>query len=159
MSNDLLDFLRARLDHDESHAIKDIWCADQATPGKWKTRYGVNLPSSWVETDASPVAKLDASGHQADAMLIGRFKPENVRARAQKMLADVAAKRAIIELHEARDDWTIGPDDREYLTGKACVVDDDVYPCETLELLAWAYRDHSGYRDEWAPQRSERTEG
>lgn len=61
------------------------------------------------------------------------------------------ALRALIELHKARDDWTIGPDDREYLAGQACVVDDDPYPCQTLEILASAHSDHSDYDEAWKP--------
>jgi hypothetical protein len=56
---------------------------------------------------------------------------------APRMLADVAAKRAILDLHKNID----GLCDRCYM---------DTAPCETVGLLAQPYAGRPGWREEWA---------
>ncbi len=75
---------------------------------------------------------------------------------AQLALADVEAKQRILELHHPSE---------QTIDGKAvcarCVdpdawnvtrlPDEEVYPCETVRLLALPYANHSSYRQEWRP--------
>jgi len=70
-----------------------------------------------------------------------------------RVLAECAAKRAIIELHDALEDkgWQSGKD-HAYLWCGSCGTLDDApvpYPCETLETLATVYRDHPDYQPGW----------
>lgn len=63
------------------------------------------------------------------------------------VLADVEAKRRIVELHAPADDDPGGPVycpecSRYDGTGKLC---------PTLRLLALPYADHPDYRDDWRP--------
>lgn len=99
MTDDLSTRLLKAIELREQHAKKDIWAADQATQGNWQPRYGTNLPASWIQTETAPVAKLDGPQHEADALLIGRFRPRNVRERAEHMLRLCQAHREIVELH------------------------------------------------------------
>jgi hypothetical protein len=67
-----------------------------------------------------------------------------------RVLAEVQAKRRIIELHEGEQMTTRDGDGEEWedlLCGR-CL---QHFPCTTLELLALPYADAPGYRAEWAP--------
>lgn len=58
----------------------------------------------------------------------------------ERVLADIAAKRAIIALHDDQHECSdLSASDWPYLG------------CQTLRLLASAYADRPGYRDEWRP--------
>lgn len=58
---------------------------------------------------------------------------------ADEMLADVAAKRAIIARYEA---WDMGADDGSTVTAILLGV---------VQTLTSVYSDHSDYRQEWKP--------
>jgi hypothetical protein len=64
-----------------------------------------------------------------------------------RVLAEVAAKRRIVEVHP--------PNPRGSAQGNLCQACDvhggGPYPCETLRLLALPYAEHEGYREEWRP--------
>ncbi|HZO69373.1 MAG TPA: DUF6221 family protein [Kribbellaceae bacterium] len=60
------------------------------------------------------------------------------------VLADIAAKRRIIEWHSDNPHECEGPQGSEY------VADDDSDPCSTMKALASVYADHPDYRKEWA---------
>lgn len=64
---------------------------------------------------------------------------------AQFVLADIAAKRAIMQDHKLV----------EYpgIDGPCCARCESYmrFPCRTLVLLASAYRHRDGYREEWSP--------
>lgn len=152
MTRDLVDFLRARLADDEAHARKDLWAADRATPGRWRARYGTNLSNSWVETESTPVLRLEAAEHEADALLAARLQPETVRKRAEEKLRDVDAKRQMLDEHHDTNDGDCA----------VCVnghwgypthggSSPQRYPCRTLRLLALPYVNHPDYREEWTP--------
>jgi hypothetical protein len=69
------------------------------------------------------------------------------------VLADVAAKREIIEAHPSGRDHPEGPlycleCGPKWKTGKA-PRDWIGYPCDTLRVLALPYADHPDYREEW----------
>jgi hypothetical protein len=62
---------------------------------------------------------------------------------APRMLAEVAAKRAILDLHE--------PYESERVGGQSCwACNRDGWPCETVRLLAQPFAGRPGWREEWA---------
>lgn len=63
------------------------------------------------------------------------------------LLADIAAKRAIIELHT--EDWTDTGDVN--LDSEICEYCRESWPCETLRLLASVHSGHPDYREAWKP--------
>jgi hypothetical protein len=132
MTDALVEFLRARFDEDEQHARKDLQYADKATPG-WGAHYGHNLPYSELRAGSELIARVESERHADDLAMMGRFKPEVVRCRAERVLAEVDAKRRLVA--ESRiDDHNFG----------------SVGPW-TLRVLALPYADHPDYRPEWRP--------
>lgn len=81
------------------------------------------------------------------------FIPLNLAASPARVLAECAAKRAIVELHTPYGT----PQVMVYGTITACEtcgsVDDapHEWPCETLLALAAVYADHPDYREDWRP--------
>jgi hypothetical protein len=69
-----------------------------------------------------------------------------VERTAVQVLADIAAKRAILGLHCTRS-GTGGTWDTDPVA--ICNDCSDVQPCMTLRLIASAYSGRPGYRDEW----------
>lgn len=65
------------------------------------------------------------------------------RPLAEEMLADIAAKRAIIALHTPNSELC-------FWTNEGWRTHDDVV-CDTLRLLASIYSDHSDYDESWRP--------
>lgn len=112
---DLIDWLRGVLDDDET-------IAREATRGPW------TVQRQGLEAIVSPGVAMDREEGGVsvqDATHIARHDPAAV-------LADVAAKRAILELHK---DAGMGD----------CAHASD--PCPTLRALASAYR--PGWKQEW----------
>jgi hypothetical protein len=75
-----------------------------------------------------------------------------LRISKARALREVAAKRAIVDLHPRHVDDVDGTPD----TCGACFVDlyaptFEPWPCLTLRHLAAVYADRSGYKSEWAP--------
>jgi hypothetical protein len=70
--------------------------------------------------------------------------PEHTTRRWVRVLAECAAKRAILALHEY--EW-MGPDDA---AGKGCSHDYEDWPCPTIRAIGSVYADHPDYRQEWA---------
>jgi hypothetical protein len=87
------------------------------------------------EPDFRIVAELEQSD-SIDGWLGDRLE-HIARHDPARVLAEVAAKRQIVELHFLRS------------SGRLCNEDDDLWPCETLRLLARPYVDHPDYRHEW----------
>lgn len=145
MIDDLVAFLRARLDEDERE-IRSI-----------------------LEPPADPFAAFPTS-HQAMHTVILESEPRWVGG-SYRMLVDIESKRRIIDLHphatqrqqhsEASLRASYGPNwetllkhlDEPYC--QTCHVDDGMIsgnggrPCETLRLLAAPYAEHPAYSDEW----------
>ncbi len=74
---------------------------------------------------------------------------------ARRVLAEVAAKRRIIDEHPITTGWDGDGCDRPICltcstTDQSGGLDGDPYPCRTLRLLASPYADHENYRAEWA---------
>jgi len=78
---------------------------------------------------------------------------EGIHLTPARVLREVAAKRAILELHHIRriGTWPVcthcRPVDPEYTDD----LTSEPWPCRTLRALAAVYSDHPGYRQEWAP--------
>lgn len=64
---------------------------------------------------------------------------------AARVLADVDAKRRIIELHREE---TLPYD---VSTRRCYECNNEAIPCPTLRVLALPYADHPDYRKEWRP--------
>lgn len=131
----LVAFLRARVHEDQAAAERE-------------THYNPDEGGyySCPETRDKPSGDLDGGPGTCDCGLAGR------QARA---LAEVEAKRRIIDEHSPRE---IASMDRAtwaqvFLCCRRCAVNGSrfVHPCLTLRLLALPYRDHVDYRDEWTP--------
>lgn len=57
-----------------------------------------------------------------------------------RVLADVEAKRRIVDVHVERAECE-----------RCAWFDDELYPCETLKLLALPYANRTGYDESWRP--------
>lgn len=147
MADDLVMWLRRQLDEDERGAI----------------------PKSIVHSGGAPAPVLPNCIGSGTGDCIDRWTmPANVppdewparerehalthATRAQrKILAEVAAKRAILELHDPGDttgtrNWCAGCTE----PGKPGLM--ARMPCQHTRLLALPFADRPGYRDEWRPR-------
>lgn len=173
MIDDLIGFLRTQLDKDEqaAKAMQSVY------PTPWdvsdrghSARVVADEPNFFavvsIDQNQAPAAEWlsDVVGH------VQRWNPDRV-------LADVAAKRRIIELHEptyppggpiygvhwehvhvrgANGEIT---GDREFAVENSEPDPPDwcnqcanrCAPCPTLRLVAMPYADHPDYREEWRP--------
>jgi hypothetical protein len=105
-------------------------------------------------------ARLDETAEQADQLhtVSCSIHPQGLEQTwcdcdyPARVLADVEAKRRIIELHRVLRE-PISDDD--VLVCCTCEDRQDhhaaYWPCQTLRLLAVSYADHPDYRDEWRP--------
>jgi hypothetical protein len=109
MTDDLMAFLRARLDADTA--------AQNDTDDSWHDSSCGSVPSRW----RSEAGDCDCG-------------------IPQRTLADIKAKRAILDVHVDRGECT-----------RCEWFDGELYPCETLRLLALPYAEHPNYRKEWTP--------
>ncbi|MFE9337788.1 DUF6221 family protein [Streptomyces sp. NPDC007063] len=119
--SDLVAFLRARLDEDETMARKAA--SRQPRSAAW-----THEPDGKVRAgDGTPVAKhawADEGAH------ITRHDPARV-------LAEVDARRRILRWHLDEECCSV------------CL--DDVEGCPLFRALALPYADHPDYREEWRP--------
>ncbi|SFY52079.1 DUF6221 family protein [Streptomyces sp. F-1] len=136
--DELVEFLRARLDEDERVA--------QAAGGAWVDGPAAN----WVT--AVPVGESSGPVHRVALAITGGERDHIVRHDPARVLAEVDAKRRLLAEHElvpagqggelgcdicvATPSW--GP---EVVSG----------PCTTLRLLALPFADHPDYREAWRP--------
>lgn len=154
MSAELVDWLRAQLDEDERSATA-------ATPGVWQWTIDGSLIS--IERDALKLRDVErdvvwGDGSGLREVVATRPDADHIVAwQPARVLAEVAAKRAILDLHAdgyhscIRDvEWITKPVEggkpymfREVLSG---------VPCQTLQLLAQPYRGQAGWRDEWGTE-------
>lgn len=111
-------------------------------------------------------AQLDVDEAAADAILSpppGHYdkgwQADELRKFAQQQLADVDAKRRIIELHSPftntyKKHVQCGhcAEQCHSYSGLSCDTPADaLWPCPTARLLALPYADRPGYREEWRP--------
>lgn len=70
--------------------------------------------------------------------------------KAPELLADCAAKRQLLNLHQPRP-HSVLPPVCEWCGPDTAVDLDGQWPCLHLKLLAAPYADHPDYRQEWRP--------
>jgi hypothetical protein len=130
--DDLTAFVRARLDEREAKARK-------ATPGPWRwvdpggeSRSALVGPAPWKgEWQTVLEVRTQQWPSRQDAAFIADNDPEFV-------LADVAAKRQILEQYELADGGMTGQILRNCLD-------------TPIRLLALPFAGHPDYREEWKP--------
>jgi hypothetical protein len=141
MSDDLIEFLRARLDEDEAVAIAARSTGDG--PGRWHAAYARDDldPSDWLIA-ASPLDDVPVAGPRLSlgtAAHIARWDPARV-------LAEVGAKRAMLDACEALEanaeaEWA------------ACHSTEGNFEAvgayRMVELWAQSYADHPDFDPEW----------
>lgn len=153
--SDLTAFLRTRVAEDEEAARAAGGAPFKPIP-RWLA--GESNGAGIRRDDGVPVAG-HSWPHEMDH--IARWDPARV-------LAECAAKRELVDLHEATDQgivkngkWneaTQTMEPRRYWFCGVCDYDrdygymgDEKQGCETLLLLGSMYADHPEYRDEWRP--------
>ena len=148
--DDLIAFLRARLDEDEQAALS--WPEGGR---QWQTVGGRKL--SYRNDSSEMVTAIDVSNASSlwNEQIYVKYDlddaPEHIaRHDPARVLAEVEAKRRILELHS-------------YATGHSCSVTDGTgyhlnygevdgqSACTTLRLLASIYDGHLEYCDTWRP--------
>jgi hypothetical protein len=97
-------------------------------------------------------ARLDEDEHAANAWLplgnpTAAERNHIARHDPARVLADVAAKRAIVDLHSPHHH---GACPVCWLVTKRSSLRED-FPCRTLRTLALPHSDHPDYREEWRP--------
>lgn len=139
---DIATFLAARLDEDEAVAkacgvgIRDTWHTIEWYDGQFEDGLTVSVDVHGLA--GTPITSRGVL-LRADGVHIARHDPARV-------LAEVAAKRAIVAEYEARDkdaDLMLGPDvlrQREWSGLRLAV-----------HLLATAYASHPDYDQSWRP--------
>lgn len=148
----LIEFLRARLDELEKRTYgtgRVAWLTYRDSRGGMLyttvASATIEMPDHWV-----------VDGREAAGSGGGVERTVDVIYDARQVLADVDAKRAIVELHsEAEYDvqgertcvrcvdpngWTVTPLPAE-----------ERWPCLTLRMLALPYVDHPDYDEAWRP--------
>ena len=147
MNGDLAAFYAARLDEDKERA--------------------------WAVHD---VSKCDAMLYEENFAAWAEGTKDCDCGYPDRVLREVAAKRAILELHQVHseptrwgDNYSAPPGMRGQLTGGTtywCDICDydrdyghigsDQEGCDTLRHAAGVYSGHPGYRDEWKPSTTSR---
>jgi hypothetical protein len=137
MPEDLLMFMRARLDEDEEAAKAVGYARIQTGEYLWGSKYLLLQDGKGGESKATTEFDGDLAEH------IARHDPARV-------LADVEAKRALLDLyveHERMDRETFeaeGEHARSLVSLRAAYLD-------AVRCHATVYADHPDYREEWRP--------
>lgn len=169
----LVEFILARLDEDERVALDatrqheravaafkvgrpdDMQDEEGESAADWsggsdEDDRGYFRRAVWAGKGIATICEMHDERDDASPTHIARHDPARV-------LAEVAAKRRIVELHTPKDppglhlcpvcvSWEIW---RSQEPGESLPLDDA--PCETLRLLALPFADHPAYETEWAP--------
>ena len=123
--SEIVDFLLARLAEDEDHA--------------------------WLRMHHAQQNHLMLQ----EPNLLGRRIPgwhewPEIEAWAARVLAEVEAKRRIVERHQMVSTY-FGVFDATMVSCRICSTLEEDAPCVDLRLLALPYADHEHYRQEWRP--------
>jgi len=132
----LESFLTARYAEDENRAQRDVkkWIA-----GRWVDYF---TAISWPSYDDFLDSVNEAAG------LLAAEMPEAVVADPARVLADIAAKRRILELHSQPHECPEVDGTTWYMLMSAPESVDQ--PCPTQRMLASVYADHPDYDpEEW----------
>ncbi|WP_063817094.1 DUF6221 family protein [Streptomyces hygroscopicus] len=131
MSDDLVTFLRARLDEDEQIARAAFWDEQSDV---WTARPPRASYERYTVVDYLDDGVVAVTPENADADGVGQHIARHDPAR---VLAEVDAKRRILHWH---------------LDEECCSVClDDVEGCPLFRALAAPYADHPDYREAWRP--------
>jgi len=142
----LADFLLQRIADDEAVARE----AQALARSPWRATYGRQVEEPEPGHLVTPEDEYAHSDEPPDAIAlhIARHDPARV-------LADCAARRAIVELHVGSAEHGYGS-----VTGLACVVcvkyhadmdcENESWPCLTLRHLAAPYASDSDFDEAWA---------
>jgi Family of unknown function (DUF6221) len=137
--SDLAAFLRARLDEDEAIALAA--CGHDGRQAIWVLRGHESDTGMIREGNGGAVVVYDeGSPDEAEAAHIARHDPARV-------LREVAAGRAILELHDGAHECPVY-DHNGDIDNCGWVDDGD---CPTKRHLAAVYSDHPDYDPGWAP--------
>ncbi|GAA2484752.1 DUF6221 family protein [Streptomyces thermolineatus] len=150
MTDDLIAFLRARLDEDEA-------VAREATAGPWRSAPTARHHATATgRTEEAVFAALPDKGAVVVASTGEAREQQNLvnaehiarHADPARVLREVEAKRRLLALHE--------PGEMEFVDGDVCMACDvrdegPHYPCLTLRLIAAVYDQHPDYREDWRP--------
>lgn len=148
----ITEFLKARIAEDEA-------TARTASPGPWTFSSIESIGGGTVYDPAVAVANVewDNDGTRIDPRIRRRRPPRQAdgtgvhiaRHNPARILAECAAKRAILNIHTDRDGDCSRCSDYAWfavLDGG----DHETYPCPTVKAIAAVYSDHPDYRKEWA---------
>lgn len=146
MSDDLVAFLKARLDEDEQ-------AARSAAPGPWTYQDIESVGGGRICDPTVAIANVDWDVEQVDPR-IRRFRPaaeadgtgEHIaRHDPARVLAEVAAKRMIVDCWQTAQ-INVRVDRDDYSKGYAAAFE------RVLRDMARVYSRHPDYRDlEWSP--------
>lgn len=151
--DDLIAFLRARLDEDEQAAtaaaesnIERLSAQPHLAGQTWTADGGLVMAGSQGLWDCEGSDTLCMTEPCAEH--IARHDPGRV-------LAEVDAKRRIVDLHSPREVASMDHETwgQTFQVCRSCREGDRqiVAPCPTLRLLALPAADHPDYREEWRP--------
>ncbi|MFH8926376.1 DUF6221 family protein [Streptomyces pristinaespiralis] len=150
MSDDLVKFLRARLNEVEARvrALPD-------GPWEWKT-FDDSGSDALVGPDGTVLCSGDAEGYKSWIDRHEAFDAYLQDIQPARVLAEVETKRHLLDEHQ---EGTLGC--------AVCAAPEDFdedsegnaewsraakwWPCPTLRLLALPYADHPDYLEEWRP--------
>lgn len=166
MADDLVQFLRARLDEDE-RAARDAG----GKPWAWEQHYGdmCNDPTcEYGELATDDTVLMDVHGYDVKAPWQGA--DHIARHDPARVLAEVDAKRRIVGAsaadcppgcqteHSFSGSCMLRPMGPAWENGERWVRDEDGSPVRAphtplsvLRFLALPYADHPDYREEWRP--------
>jgi hypothetical protein len=129
--DDLVQFLRARLDEDERMAVATLWDGSGNEAG-WSL---IASATVGVGRDSIYVADTEVARHIA-------------RHDQARVLAEVDAKRQALAHYERIQQHTRRSDGgNDYLFAEGAVR-------RQIQYMALPYRDDPGYRPEWAPDQA-----
>lgn len=131
----------------------------QSDPEWWVSPVAASLGEHFTvrsRLDNRPIARvqrLDGDEDEPAGILDGRAVAEHIaRWDPQRVLAECESKRRIVELHEPMVELrpTKSGDYTEYHVCSECSdLDEVLFPCTTVRLLAQPYADHKDFQPEW----------
>ncbi|WP_033288267.1 DUF6221 family protein [Amycolatopsis jejuensis] len=152
--DDLIAFLRARLEEDEQHA-------QACCPVRWVSGpFGVQVDPTEIRDNKLAYGNLGYVAGSDPNELGFAYRAHIARHDPARVLAEVDAKRRIIELHTPRKrhdgdlecpTCVYTGEDEDAGGNRFRYVEHEDAPCETLLLLALPYAGHPDYREEWKP--------
>lgn len=138
MTDELVTFLRARLDEDEAFMLTAIRLRDSGAMEAPPAQEGALALLDVVLDDPQSVEAITL------------FTRNGVRApgEVERVLAEVDAKRSIVDLCEPQLIEVTGPADveRQFITGEGAP-----WGLPVLQRLALPYADHPSYQESWRP--------